>query len=89
MGDLSLEDYQVTDPANPLINVGARRSVLQTNPTAAGQLCSVNSDAGIQATLPSVRYTHSTLSTQISSFNNGARGVGDEAGNIPFGNITM
>src|SRR5260221_6963077 len=61
IGGRRLEDYRVTDPASPLVNVGARRAVLQANPSLSTQYCSINPYVGSLPSLPSIRAGRSTV----------------------------
>jgi poly(beta-D-mannuronate) lyase len=87
IGGRSFEDYRVTNGS--LRNVAERRAILQTNSELAGSLCGVTPFAGLERTLPSIRWQKATVSLHTSSFTNSSgQRVSNQAANIAFEGIS-
>src|SRR5262245_28635999 len=62
IGGRRLEGHRLPDPASPLVNVGARRAVLQADRNVSTQYCSINPYVAALPSLPSVGAKLSFLS---------------------------
>ncbi len=72
IGGRRLEDYRVTDSSSPLVNVGARRAVLQADRNVSTQYCSINPYIAALPSLPSVGARLSSLHIFMYSGVNGS-----------------